>query len=25
MEPYRTAAGGFRLANVFRVLVGRPR
>jgi SAM-dependent methyltransferase len=25
LEPYRTAAGGYRLANVFRVLVGRPR
>jgi SAM-dependent methyltransferase len=24
LEPYRTAAGGYRLANVFRVLVARP-
>ena len=25
LEPYRTAGGGYRLANVFRVLVARPR
>jgi SAM-dependent methyltransferase len=25
LEPYRTAAGGYRLVNVFRVLVARPR
>jgi hypothetical protein len=24
LEPYRTAAGGYRLQNLFRVLVARP-